>query len=1239
MRGYRLILFMLTLLASVGMKGQYNPTNPPEPGVNHTLTLQAIPAEGGSFNIGSKSSHSPGTKVSLRAYNKSNFRFVAWEEDGYVVSTSASFAYTMPARDAWLVARYVYDPQSPAEPPEPDMPEYSTLRLSASPSDGGSLNIGNGARFEVGTTINLQAYAKSDFKFDHWTENGEVISTSSSFRYVMKAGDPNLVAHFTYSPDNPGEPSEPQLMHRLHLVADPHGSGYFNLSSGNGFRAGANISLRAYANDWYTFVCWTADGDTISTNSSLNFVMPDSEATLIAHYRYDYNPDNPGEPGQSGGSVNIYGMTENAFRGQTVAYPVYLENPTPVTGMSVDMTFPRGFTVNTADVRLSGRASGHDVKATALADGSYRIELTGTTEFSGTNGKVFDVMVSIPDTATTNRNHAVKLTHGVVNNADGTIEAVAVRSGYIYVSQLSEDGLYARFSYDKLLGRVQFMNQSSDKAVRYEWDFGDGTTSSAANPMHTYAADGYYDVSLTAYGEYGQDVARATILINDRQHWTIGGTFILSKTATGVRHFASADSLLAFVGLAPVTESLTVQVDADSTFTLGITDANLGLLAQVVSQLESRALTLHLTAAAGTSAPGLALGREGDELTPELIDLYNSIGRLATCDGVATTLCGVAYCPSAISGMASQTVKSGHGTQELDFSRISPELTFEWKLTTTPIPETLTGYATDGSGNLPTMFIDNTAEADAVLTYSVSGSMGELQFCQFTSTITVEPGSATLDESEWLTLCRLREALVAGGWPTPWDMSGGIDSVATLAGVDVSRGHIVGIDLSGQGLTGRFPADALALPRLETLSLADNALEGDVAKDMVQAMTTIAAEQPGFRSALHTIDMSGNAFTGNIGLLSALSAVMPNLAELLASSNNLSDVNPPLPATITTLDLTRQHSGTTVTIDMSAPDFDAVAAQMPSLMLYDHRSQGQKDVAVVRLENRRPGDGSGSDAGYWGIDIDLTTGRAHLSATGRDDYRGANGDILYVSYPAAAPEVQLSSCLTAFTFEEGDADFIDGVTATDLQATILYAFDDYSGRPFNFTAANTFADETINVQDVVRTVDILLANQQPAATEARRAPAAATTAGDRPQARIFVHDGLVVLQSPVPIAAMAVRAEGNVSWALPGHGMEQAVDGSNLVGYSLNGTTLPQGTTVIGTYTGKVDVRSATLSDERAYAVDATVCHGQPTAVGHPGADDGMEAVFDMSGRRLDTMRKGVNILMKGKSAKKVIGK
>jgi PKD repeat protein/glucose/arabinose dehydrogenase/type 1 glutamine amidotransferase len=44
--------------------------------------------------------------------------------------------------------------------------------------------------------------------------------------------------------------------------------------------------------------------------------------------------------------------------------------------------------------------------------------------------------------------------------------------------------------------RVQFSSAGSG-GVSYEWDFGDGETSSAANPMHTYADTGTYDVELT----------------------------------------------------------------------------------------------------------------------------------------------------------------------------------------------------------------------------------------------------------------------------------------------------------------------------------------------------------------------------------------------------------------------------------------------------------------------------------------------------------------------------------------------------------------------------------------------------------------------------------------------------------------------------------------------------------------------------------------------------------------------
>lgn len=44
--------------------------------------------------------------------------------------------------------------------------------------------------------------------------------------------------------------------------------------------------------------------------------------------------------------------------------------------------------------------------------------------------------------------------------------------------------------------KVQFVDCSLN-AVSYEWDFGDGTSSTDPNPMHSYASYGNYEVTLT----------------------------------------------------------------------------------------------------------------------------------------------------------------------------------------------------------------------------------------------------------------------------------------------------------------------------------------------------------------------------------------------------------------------------------------------------------------------------------------------------------------------------------------------------------------------------------------------------------------------------------------------------------------------------------------------------------------------------------------------------------------------
>ena len=71
----------------------------------------------------------------------------------------------------------------------------------------------------------------------------------------------------------------------------------------------------------------------------------------------------------------------------------------------------------------------------------------------------------------------------------------------------------ASFSSNIAVGNlVSFTNQTSN-GVSYVWNFGDGTTSTAVNPTHTYATSGSYNVTLTSTG-YARFTNTITQLIN-----------------------------------------------------------------------------------------------------------------------------------------------------------------------------------------------------------------------------------------------------------------------------------------------------------------------------------------------------------------------------------------------------------------------------------------------------------------------------------------------------------------------------------------------------------------------------------------------------------------------------------------------------------------------------------------------------------------------------------------------------
>lgn len=749
MRGFKYILFMLVLAMSANMWGQYNPTNPAEPGApvtTYTLTLSADPSGGGSFNLNATTSYVAGTTVNLRAYNASNFSFVSWEENGVVISNAANFTYTMPEHNVSLIAHFKYTPSSPTEPNEPDIPAkpvYSNLYLTASPLAGGSFNISSGNSYEVGTKVTVTASNASNFTFVNWTKDGEPIATSKSFQYTILEGiDANrLVAHFNYTPGNPGEPSEPEakkIYHRVYLACDPVGGGYFNVESGNQYEEGTSQTFRAYNNQWYTFVNWTKDGEIVSTNSSYTMTIPTEDVSLTAHYTYNYNPSNPGEPAQpTQKHLNVYGMTTVGAASQNVIYPVFLENTEDVYGVTVVLRFPEGFTPKTDNVMLGERAAAHTISVIPGEGNSFRFDITGNQPLTGSNGKIFEVPVTIGENVVANQTYEVALSNGARLNQDGSKEVISTRSGYIFVEEMKEDGLYAQFSYEKLQGRVKFSNLSSDRAVSYLWDFGDGTTSTEESPLHIYSNSGYYDVQLTVKGQTGTDAAMMTVLINDESTWRVEGVFFLDVEQQGVRSFTTAESLFDFMSANPIAGNLKIQVKSGESFPCQLSDGYVSKLSTIQSCLAENGYMLDIEKNGEGDTPTICFGNKGAAIDPDVVNLFIALGKNLVCENVNLKLWDIDFNPSKLEQMKEQTILSGELTAEIDFSKISKDLTFSW--TATCDTETAYGYQKEGQDNIPSMTVISGSADNCHIIYNIVANYQESQFFSFTHTILVKP--------------------------------------------------------------------------------------------------------------------------------------------------------------------------------------------------------------------------------------------------------------------------------------------------------------------------------------------------------------------------------------------------------------------------------------------------------------------------------------------------------------------
>lgn len=167
------------------------------------LTLSINPVSAG--NVSGAGIYREGQSVRLSTSGERNFVFQHWADDeGNVVSTSATFNYIFSGEDTHLTARYAYTPGVPAEPNQTHAKHR--VYFSALGCDG-SFNRTSGFQVEEGSDYSVTAYNVYNFVFKGWQVDGEIVTTSSTYTATMQQTDVHLTAVYQYAPGTPAEPN------------------------------------------------------------------------------------------------------------------------------------------------------------------------------------------------------------------------------------------------------------------------------------------------------------------------------------------------------------------------------------------------------------------------------------------------------------------------------------------------------------------------------------------------------------------------------------------------------------------------------------------------------------------------------------------------------------------------------------------------------------------------------------------------------------------------------------------------------------------------------------------------------------------------------------------------------------------------------------------------------------------------------------------------------------------------
>ena len=271
---------------------------------NYNISVSADPTIGGRVSGGGN--YQEGQQCTVTATANNGYNFTNWTENGNVVSSNASYSFTVTGNRT-LVAHFTA--------------QTYTINAVASPNYGGTVS-GSG-NFNYGQSCTLTATPAANYTFINWTKQGQVVSTNANYTFTVTESA-TYQAHFE--------------LQSFTITVENANPDWGSVSGGGTFFYGETTEISATPNIGYVFLMWD-DGNIDNPRSIVvteNRTYVCSFAVQQCYITAEVDPEEAGTA--FGGGLWYYGDTISVTvnRNEDWAFQNWTENGEVV---SEEMTY------------------------------------------------------------------------------------------------------------------------------------------------------------------------------------------------------------------------------------------------------------------------------------------------------------------------------------------------------------------------------------------------------------------------------------------------------------------------------------------------------------------------------------------------------------------------------------------------------------------------------------------------------------------------------------------------------------------------------------------------------------------------------------------------------------------------------------------------------------------------------------------------------------------------------------